>query len=94
VNESSDDELAYAYYCANVLPADETRIPYDCRKFAGAYNATAMRLYRRHHIGKLVQMVAKAIGANPQGLPARAAGALLWNILRLRASVASSALPA
>jgi hypothetical protein len=94
VNESSDDELAYAYYCANVLPADETRTPYDRRKFAGAYNATAMRLYRRHHIGKLVQMVAKAIGANPQGWPTRAASALLWNVLRLRANYTSPALPA
>jgi hypothetical protein len=94
VNESSDDELAYAYYCANVPVADEARVPYDCRRFARAYNATAMRLYRRHHVGKLVQMVAKAIGANPQGLPARAASALLWNLLRFRASFASTALPA
>src|ERR1700733_1886031 len=39
VNESSDDELAYAYYCANVSVTDEARIPYDRRKFAGAYNA-------------------------------------------------------
>jgi hypothetical protein len=94
VNESSDDELAYAYYCANVPAADEARIPYDRRRFARAYNARAMQLYRRHHIGKLVQMVAKAVGANPQGWPTRAAGALLWNVLRLRASFASSALPA
>lgn len=94
VNESSDDELAYAYYCANVAASDEAGIPYDRRRFANAYNATAMRLYRRHHIGKLVQMVAKAIGANPQGWPVRAASSLLWNVLRLRANFASSALPA
>jgi hypothetical protein len=86
VNESSDDELAYAYYCANVSVQDEARIPYDRRRFARAYNAQAMRLYRRHHIGKLVQMVAKAVGANPQGLPTRAASALLWHILRFKAS--------
>jgi hypothetical protein len=85
VNESSDDELAYAYYCANVPAADEARIPYDRRRYAGAYNATAMRLYRRHHIGKLVQMVAKAIGANPQGWMARMASAVLWNVLRFKA---------
>jgi hypothetical protein len=91
VNESSDDELAYAYYCANVSVTDEARIPYDRRCFARAYNATAMRLYRRHHIGKLVQMVAKAIGANPQGWPARAASAVLWNVLRFRASATQGA---
>jgi len=90
VNESSDDELAYAYYCANVPAEDESRIPYDRRRFARAYNAQAMKLYRRHHIAKLVQMVSKSIGADPQGLFTRAASALLWNVLRLRASFAPS----
>jgi hypothetical protein len=89
VNESSDDELAYAYYCGNVSAADESRVPYDRRRFARAYNAQAMRLYRHHHIAKLVQMVGKSIGADPQGWLTRAAGALLWNILRLRASLAA-----
>lgn len=89
VNESSDDELAYAYYCGNVSAADESRVPYDRRRFARAYNAQAMSLYRHHHIAKLVQMVGKSIGADPQGWLTRAAGALLWNILRLRASLAA-----
>lgn len=91
VNESGDDELAYAYYCANVSPADEPHVPYDRRRFARTYNAQAMRLYRRHHIRKLVQMVAKAIGADPQGRLAGAAGALLWNLLRFRAESAAGA---
>jgi hypothetical protein len=88
VNESSDDELAYAYYCANVSDADESRVPYDRRRYAHAYNAQAMKLYRRHHIAKLVQMVSKSIGAEPQGLVTRAASAVLWNVLRFRASFA------
>jgi rubrerythrin len=90
VNESSDDELAYAYYCANVPASDAGQIPYRRRRFANAYNAQAMRLYRRHHIGKLVQMVAKSVGADPQGWLARASSALLWNILRIRASLAAA----
>lgn len=89
VNESSDDELAYAYYCANVALADESRLPYKRRCYARAYNATAMRLYRRHHIRKLVQMVAKAIDADPQGRLARIACSLLWRVLRFRAEFAS-----
>jgi hypothetical protein len=93
VSESSDDELAYAYYCANVSLADESRIPYDRRRFARAYNAQAMRLYRRHHIGKLVQMVAKSVGANPQGWPARVASSVLWYLLRFRANFAAAASP-
>jgi len=90
VNESNDDELAYAYYCGNVSAADESRIPYDRRHFARAYNAEAMKLYRRHHIAKLVQMVSKSIGADPQGWLTRAASALLWNVLRFRAGFAAS----
>lgn len=90
LNESSDDELAYAYYCANVSPADEKLVPYQRRRFARAYNAQAMRLYRRHHIGKLVQMVAKSIGADPQGWLAAAAAGLLWSTLRLRARFAAA----
>ncbi|HEY6579452.1 MAG TPA: ferritin-like domain-containing protein [Rhizomicrobium sp.] len=91
VNESSDDELAYAYYCANVTLGDENRIPYKRRRFANAYNAQAMRLYRRHHIAKLVQMVAKSVGVNPQGWLARAGSAVLWGLLRLRAGFANAA---
>ncbi|MGH6877972.1 MAG: ferritin-like domain-containing protein [Rhizomicrobium sp.] len=88
INESSDDELAYAYYCANVSETEEARIPYRRRRFANAYNEQAMRLYRRHHIGKLVQMVAKSVGADPQGWLARSASVVLWNLLRLRAGFA------
>ena len=65
VNESDDDELSYAYYCANVPADQEQAIPYSRARFARAYHAKAMTLYRRHHIRKLVQMVAKAVGANP-----------------------------
>lgn len=91
VNESGDDELAYAYYCANVPAADEARIPYRRRRFARLYNASAMRLYRRHHIRKLVQMVAKAIDADPQGRLAQVACSLLWSVLRLRAEFSPGA---
>lgn len=89
VNESSDDELAYAYYCGNVSADDESRVPYDRRRCANAYNAQAMKLYRRHHIAKLVQMVGKSIGADPQGWFTRAASAILWNVMRMRASIAA-----
>jgi len=54
-----------------------------------------MRIYRRNHIQRLVQMVAKAVGAAPHGRWTRIAGALLWRTLRLRAGVApAKALPA
>lgn len=85
VNESDDDELSYAYYCANV-PADrEASIPYERAKFARAYYAKVMTLYTRPHINKLVQMVAKAVGAKPHGIPAGIASTVMWNVLRFRA---------
>ena len=91
VNESDDDELAYAYYCANVPAADVAASPYDRRACVKASTAKAMTIYRRQHIAKLVQMIAKAVGANPHGKLARAASALLWRILRMRAGMANRA---
>lgn len=84
VRESDDDELSYAYYCANVPAAQETAIPYDRAQFARAYHAKAMTLYTRRHIDKLVQMVAKAVGANPRGRVARVASSVAWHGLRMR----------
>ena len=89
LSEAGDDELAYAFYCGNVSATDEPRIPYDRRRCSRAYNAQVMKLYRRHHIAKLVQMVGKSIGTDPQGWLTRTASALLWNILRLRARSAT-----
>jgi rubrerythrin len=87
VQESDDDELAYAYYCANVSAAEENSIPYNREDNARAYHAKAMSLYRRHHIKKLVQMVAKPCGIDPQGRIAEIATALLWRMLRMRAGL-------
>ncbi len=39
----------------------------------------------------LVQMVAKAAGMDPQGRLSRAASALLWHVLRLRARSTAAA---
>ncbi|HXM00302.1 MAG TPA: ferritin-like domain-containing protein [Rhizomicrobium sp.] len=88
-NESDDDELAYAYYAANVPAAREAEIPYDRKKFASAYNGAAMILYQPHHVRKLVQMVARACGANPQGRLTGAVGAVAWRVLHRRAARAT-----
>src|SRR5882724_5741457 len=81
ITESDDDELSYAYYCANVGAADTSKKPYRRVEYARAQAQVTMRIYRRNHIQRLVQMVAKAIGAAPQGRLARAAGALMWHVL-------------
>ena len=83
--ESDDDELSYAYYCATVSAAASARTPYRRVAYSRAQARTTMKIYRRNHIQRLVQMVARAIGAAPQGHAAKVAGAVLWRVLRARA---------
>ena len=89
VRESDDDELAYAYYCANVPAEEEASKPYKRRKYSRLATAAGMTIYRRHHIQKLVQMVVKVIGVNPHGWLARSVGALLWRRLQRNAAGAA-----
>ncbi|MEJ1969911.1 MAG: hypothetical protein WDN03_14935 [Rhizomicrobium sp.] len=65
--------------------ADMAQFPYRRAYYARAATNGTMRIYRRAHIQRLVQMVAKAIGAAPHGRLAAIAGAMLWRLLRLRA---------
>jgi hypothetical protein len=88
--EANDDELAYAYYCANVPAEKEKDIPYNCAECTRAYNAKIMILYRRHHIDKLVKMVAKPAGLNPSGRLSAMASATLWRVLSMRAANAAA----
>lgn len=86
VNEADDDELACAYYCGNIAPDRAAAVPYRRKVYARAYNARAMTLYRRHHIDKLVKMVARPAGLKPTGLLSRIASATLWHLMRHRAA--------
>lgn len=81
VRESDDDELAYSFYCANVLPEEEAAKPYDRKAYSRLAGQASMAVYHRHHIQKLVQMVTKVIGADPHGWMANMAGAVLWRRL-------------
>jgi hypothetical protein len=81
VQETEDDELAYAYYCANVRDGSE---PYDRARFSREYNRRVLRFYRPHHIHKAASMVAKAVGLHPQGRTAKVAGNVLWWLMQAR----------
>jgi hypothetical protein len=85
VKESDDDELSYAYYCGNVPAARACETPYNRDYYSRAYHAKSMVLYRRHHIDKLVKMVAKPAGLNPSGRVSGFASAALWRVLSMRA---------
>ena len=85
VNEADDDELSCAYYCGNVPACEADATPYERKVYARAYHAKAVAMYRRHHIDKLVKMVALPAGINPAGLFSRFASAALWRVMQLRA---------
>jgi len=89
VTESNDDELAYAYYCANVPKEQELARPYNRKLYSRMSAKTSMTIYRRKHIQKLVQMVAKAVGADPHGKLADWGEAILWRILQKKAAAAA-----
>ncbi|MSQ68567.1 MAG: ferritin-like domain-containing protein [Gammaproteobacteria bacterium] len=75
VAEADDDELAYAFYSANV-PADTA--VYERRRHANAYWRRAMKLYRPQHLHSLARMVLKAAGLRLEGRPLRLTLACLW----------------
>ncbi|MBS0471831.1 MAG: ferritin-like domain-containing protein [Proteobacteria bacterium] len=85
ITESDDDELAYAYYCANVRPAETARLPYQRAYYAKVAAGLLNRIYRPSHVHKLVQMVAMSIGLKPQGRIVRFGAKLVWQMLRIRA---------
>ncbi len=84
VLEAEDDELAFAYYCANVPAVPGATPAYDRARFSREYNRRILRFYRPHHIHKAVSMIAKAVGLDPQGPAARCAGSLLWWTIQAR----------
>jgi rubrerythrin len=86
VRESDDDELAFAYYCANVPPEKEAITPYRRKKYSRLSSTASMAIYHRKHIQKLVQMVVKVVGANPHGWLANLMGALLWRRMQAKSA--------
>ena len=81
VQETEDDELAFAYYCANVSENGE---PYQRARYSREYNRRVLRFYQPHHIQRAAAMVAKAVGLHPHGATAKVAGNVLWWIIQAR----------
>ncbi len=63
IRETDDDELPYAYHCAN-----EPGQTYDRRRAYEAYGARFYRLYELPHAQRVVRMVFNAGGLPTQGL--------------------------
>jgi rubrerythrin len=89
VSEADDDELAGAYYCAN-YPADSP-VKYDRKTFADAYQKRVLMVYRPQTIDRLIAMVAKAGGLDPQGWLTRfIQKAGWWYLQRQKGKLASA----
>jgi hypothetical protein len=75
--EVSDDELSFAYHCANTNDR-----PYDRRRAGKAYFKRAFGCYQHHHVQRGVGMVLRPIGISPQGVVGRCLTHVAWRGLR------------
>ncbi len=80
IGESEDDELAYAYHCAN----DPESQAYQHGRCIAAYMGTAMGFYRYRHIERGTGMILKSVGLPPRGNISAVATKLAWRLLRWR----------
>ena len=80
IREGEDDELAFAYHCANE-PATEA---YSHERCLRAYMEGAMGFYRRPHIARGMGMIFKTVGLKPHGALSDLATHLAWRRLSRR----------
>lgn len=77
VGESEDDELAYAFHCANHTPD----IAYAHEACRAGYLGHAMGYYRFRHIERATAMMLKSIGLSPRGRLQAISARLGWRLL-------------
>jgi rubrerythrin len=92
INESEDDELAYAWHCGN----EPDSMRYEHARCIASYMARAMTFYRFRHVERGMGMIFKAVGLKPRGrlsdLSAKGAYRLIkWRQRRLAARLAAAA---
>jgi hypothetical protein len=80
IRESEDDELAFAYHCAN----ESASMAYDRRHCSAAYMAGAMGFYRFRHVERGMGMIFKAVGLPPRGRLSDLAAKGMWRLLGWR----------
>jgi rubrerythrin len=83
VQEAEDDELAYAYYSANVAFAKNPP-SYDNKRYATMYWRQAMGLYQERHIENATRMILRAARMNANGMLAATAAKVSWKLLQWR----------
>ncbi len=77
IGETEDDELAFAFHCANEDPS----LPYDHTRCSAGYMGRAMGFYRYRHIERATGMIFKAVGLEPRGRLSDLAARGGWKLL-------------
>jgi hypothetical protein len=77
IGETEDDELAFAFHCANETPG----MPYDHARCSAGYMGRAMGFYRYRHIERATGMIFKAVGLEPRGRLSGLAARGGWKLL-------------
>lgn len=80
MQETEDDELAYAYYAANA-PADEA---YDRKRWSSAYMVRAYGYYKPVRVQRASAMICKAAGLSAQGRVAQLMAKVAYGTMRRR----------
>ncbi len=80
VGETEDDELSFAFHCANSPPGAE----YNHDRCLAAYFGAAFSFYRERHIGRGMGMIFKAVGLPPRGRLSDFSTKLAWQFMQRR----------
>lgn len=84
VRETGDDELAYAYFSANLAGIPGAR--YERASCAQAYWRRAMGLYQRRHVQSATRMIAAAVDLRPGARWLEWVVSGVWHLLQWRLS--------
>lgn len=77
VGESEDDELAFAFHCANEDPG----ITYSHDRCIAGYMGRAMGFYRPRHLERGMGMIFKTVGLQPRGRLSGMAARAAWRLM-------------
>lgn len=77
IGETEDDELAFAYHCAN----EDAALAYDHDRCLAGYMGRAMAFYRYRHIERGMGMIFKAVGLEPRGKLSDIATRGAWRLM-------------
>ncbi|MEO0412304.1 MAG: ferritin-like domain-containing protein [Pseudomonadota bacterium] len=83
VQEAEDEELAYAYFAANVQ-RDQPGAVFDCSACSAAYYRLAMHLYEERHIENATRMILRAANFDPDSKIADFAARGFWRFVQYK----------